>query len=284
MSTRLLVINPNSTESITDGLRDALEPYRPADVHLDYFTGPSHAPTGIRDFRTGVQTAAICFDELEKSGALRRYDGFLVCCCASGSAAPFHGEARSLLMFCPPAVTDHPLQHMIREELGPTSPKPCIGMFEAGLSKALMLGRKFGVLSTGFGPKPLLSKGVMNFLGAASSDRWAGGITSSIAIEELRQADVRDKVERLMKETAAKVAEKGAGTWMCALKFASMRELTCHSSADTIIMGCAGMAGMEPLVRAGVKEAGLGEVRVIDAAVAGLVMLSGMVATEKPRT
>ncbi|GJN87703.1 hypothetical protein Rhopal_000658-T1 [Rhodotorula paludigena] len=239
MSIRLLVINPNSTESITDGLRDALEPYRPADIHLDYFTGPSHAPTGIRDFRTGVQTAAICFDELEKSGALERYDGFLVCC-----------------------FTDHPLQHMIREELGPTSPKPCIGMFEAGLSKALMLGRKFGVLSTGFGPKPLLSKGVMNFLGAASSDRWAGGITSGIAIEELRQADVRDKVERLMKETAAKVAEKGA---------------------DTIIMGCAGMAGMEPLVRAGVSEAGLGEVRVIDAAVAGLVMLAGMVATEKPR-
>ncbi|BGP45127.1 Protein dcg1 [Rhodotorula kratochvilovae] len=239
MTIRVLVINPNSTSAITDGLRDALEPYRAAHVQLDYFTGPARAPTGIRDFRTGVLTAAICFEELEKTGAFDEYDGFLVCC-----------------------FTDHPLQHMIREQLGPTSPKPCIGMFEAGLSKALMLSRKIGVLSTGSGPKPLLSKGVMNFLGAASSDRWAGGVTSGIAIEELRDAAATDKVERLMKDTAARVAEEGA---------------------DCIVMGCAGMAGMEPLVLAGVREVGLPDVRVVDAAVAGLVMLVGMVETDRPR-
>ncbi|GAA5830592.1 hypothetical protein JCM11251_002525 [Rhodosporidiobolus azoricus] len=236
---RLLIINPNSTESITDGLRDALDPYCPPGVELSYFTGPNHAPTGISDFVTGIQTAAICFEELEKEGALGKYDGFLVCC-----------------------FTDHALQHMIREHLGPTSTKPCIGMFEAGLSKALMLSRKFGVLSTGFGPKPLLSKGVMNFLGAAASERWAGGVTSGIKIEELRMEEEKEKVERLMKGTAAKVARLGA---------------------DCIILGCAGMAGMEPLVLQGVREAGLPDVRVVDAAVAGLVFLSGMVATDKPK-
>lgn len=152
---------------------------------------------------------------------------------------------------------------MIREELGPTTDKPCIGMFEAGLSKGLIVSRKIGVLSTGSGPKPLLSKGVMNFLGAASSDRWVGGVTSGIAIEELREPGARDKVERLMKETAAKVAALGA---------------------DCIIMGCAGMAGMESLVQAGVREAGLPDVRVVDAALAGLVMLVGMVETDGPRS
>ncbi|BGP13114.1 Protein dcg1 [Rhodosporidiobolus nylandii] len=229
MPSSLLVINPNSTESITDGLRAALDPYCPAGVELFYFTAPSRAPTGISNFVTGIQTAAICFEELESSGALEEYDGFL---------------------------------HMIREYLGPTSPKPCIGMFEAGVSKALMLSRKFGVLSTGSGPKPLLSKGVATFLGAAASERWAGGVTSGIKIEELRLPAAKEKVERLMKETAAKGAQLGA---------------------DCIILGCAGMAGMEPLVRQGVREAGLPDVRVVDAAVAGLVFLAGMVATDKTK-
>jgi len=152
---------------------------------------------------------------------------------------------------------------MIREHLGSTSHKPCIGMFEAGVSKALMLSRKFGVLSTGSGPKPLLSKGVMNFLGAAGSDRWAGGVTSGISIEELREPSARAEVERRMRETAAQVARNGA---------------------DCIIMGCAGMAGMEELVREGVREAGLPDVRVVDAAVAGLAMLVGMVQTDKPKS
>ncbi|GAA6041687.1 hypothetical protein JCM8097_003084 [Rhodosporidiobolus ruineniae] len=237
--TKLLIINPNSTVSFTEGLKTSFEPYCPPGVELAYFTAPPHAPTGISNLVTGIQTAAICFEELEKTGAFETYDGFLVCC-----------------------FTDHALQHMIREHLGPTSPKPCIGMFEAGISKALILSRKFGVLSTGFGPKPLLSKGVSNFLGAAASQRWAGGVTSGIKIEELRMEEHKEKVERLMKETAVKVAKLGA---------------------DCIIMGCAGMAGMEPLVQQGVREAGLPDVRVIDAAVAGLVMLAGMVATDRPR-
>ncbi|BGO94138.1 hypothetical protein NBRC10512_006960 [Rhodotorula toruloides] len=237
MPSRLLVINPNSTEGITTGLEESLSPLCPPGFKLDFFTAPSHAPTGISDFVTGIQTAAICFEALSTSGAFERYDGFLVCC-----------------------FTDHALQHMIREHLGPTSPKPCIGMFEAGISKALILSRKFGVLSTGFGPKPLLSKGVSSFLGASGSEKWVGGVTSGIKIEELREADEREKVERLMKETAAKVAALGA---------------------DCIILGCAGMAGMEQLVLEGVKEAGLQDVRVIDAAKAGLVMLAGMVMTDK---
>ncbi|GAA6005371.1 hypothetical protein JCM10207_002956 [Rhodosporidiobolus poonsookiae] len=236
---RLLVINPNSTASITEGIQAALDPYCPAGVEITYFTAPSHAPTGISDFRTGIQTAYICFDELEKTGAFDKYDGFLVCC-----------------------FTDHALQHMIREHLGPTSTKPCVGMFEAGISKALMLSRKFGILSTGFGPKPLLSKGVANFLGGSASERYAGGVTSGIKIEELRQPEEREKVERLMKETAAKVARLGA---------------------DCIVLGCAGMAGMEGWVLEGVRAEGLPDVRVVDAAVAGLVFLAGMVATDKPR-
>ena len=94
MASNILVINPNATSSITNGLRDALEPYRAQDVALDYYTAALHAPTGIRDFRTGIMTAAICFDDLEKTGALEKYDGFLVCCCASQPPSPRAPAAR----------------------------------------------------------------------------------------------------------------------------------------------------------------------------------------------
>lgn len=145
---------------------------------------------------------------------------------------------------------------MIREHLGTPSAKPCIGIFEAGLAHALLLSRRFGVLSTGAGPKPLLAKGVSAFLGASGSDRFAGGVTSGIRIEDLRLEGERGRVEALMRAAGVEVVRKGA---------------------DCVLLGCAGMAGMEGWVREGVREAGLGEVRVVDPAVVGLGFLASLV-------
>lgn len=78
---RLLVINPNSTKDITDGIAESLNPHCPPNATLSYFTAPSHAPPSIRDYVTGIQTAAACFDELVKTRAFNEFDGFLVCCC-----------------------------------------------------------------------------------------------------------------------------------------------------------------------------------------------------------
>ncbi|GAA5957358.1 hypothetical protein JCM3765_000435 [Sporobolomyces pararoseus] len=232
---KLLIINPNSTQDITDGIADSLNPHCPPNAELTYFTAPSHAPTAIRDYVTGIQTAAACFDEMLKNGAFEKFDGFLVCC-----------------------FSDHPLQHMIREHLGPASNKFCVGMFESGISQALMTSRQFGIVSTGAGFKPLLKKGVSTFLGASGSDRFVGSAMSGIQVEELRDSSKKDQVEKKIKEASAQVAAMGA---------------------DLIIMGCGGMAGMESLVREGVREAGLGEVKVLDAALAGLVFLAGMITT-----
>lgn len=144
---------------------------------------------------------------------------------------------------------------MLREHLGPTSPRPCIGIFEAGLTAGLLLSPRIGVVSTGSGTKPLLTKGVSAFLGASGSDRWAGVVTTGLGVVELREGD-RERVEERMKATAKEVAAKGA---VC------------------IVMGCAGMAGMEELIKDGVREGGLGEVRVVDGAKAGVEILTGLV-------
>lgn len=77
----LLVINPNSTEAITDGLRASLTPACPAHLTLAFFTAPAPAPTGISNFVTAIQTAYVCFQALLNDGAFDKHDGFLVCCC-----------------------------------------------------------------------------------------------------------------------------------------------------------------------------------------------------------
>jgi len=93
----ILVINPNSTEAITDGLRASLMPIQPVGLELAFFTAPAPAPTGISNFVTAIQTAHICFEALLKAGELDQHDGFLVCCCASHPPFP---TPRSHLNVC----------------------------------------------------------------------------------------------------------------------------------------------------------------------------------------
>ena len=116
------------------------------------------------------------------------------------------------------AVSDHPLQHMLREHFGPASSKVCIGIFEAGISHALLLSRRFGVISTGPGTKPFQTKGVSAFLGASGSDRWAGVKTSGLHVLEIEGGD-RKYVEDKIKATTVGLVAGGA---------------------DCIILGCAG--------------------------------------------
>ena len=82
----VLVINPNSSESITEGLRAALSSICPDWLDIEYYTAPKHAPEAIVDYTTMVTTATYCYDDLKQRGALDTYDGFLVCCCKSSNS------------------------------------------------------------------------------------------------------------------------------------------------------------------------------------------------------
>lgn len=79
MSLTLLIINPNSSRSVTEGLEDVLRP--PPGIKLEYYTAPSSAPDSIMDITTGVLSGATCFEDLRSKGLIDIYDGFLVCCC-----------------------------------------------------------------------------------------------------------------------------------------------------------------------------------------------------------
>ncbi|KAH9481565.1 hypothetical protein JR316_0006092 [Psilocybe cubensis] len=220
----LLVINPNSSASVTAGLREVLIP--PPGVHLQFYTGPSNAPPSINDTTTGVLSAAACFADIQDKGLIERYDGFLVCC-----------------------FSNHPLTHLLREN----TRKPAINILEAAVSQSLLIGQRFGIITTGTGYKYIYYNDVHNFIGA-SSERFAGLVTTGLGVVELREGD-RQHIEAKIKEGSVKIAQKGA---------------------DVIILGCAGMAGMEDLVQQGVVEVGLEPVRVVDGAKAGVQILAGL--------
>ncbi|KAL5529285.1 hypothetical protein ACEPAG_5270 [Sanghuangporus baumii] len=229
----LLIINPNSSKSVTDGLRTSLDPFAPPGTCLSYFTAPSPAPTAISDTITANLTATYCYQDLIDRNAFEQYDGFLVCC-----------------------FSDHPLTHMLREHLTSIhSSKPVINIFEAAVSHALLLGRRFAIITTLESMKHPLVSATGTFLGGTKSERFVDVLTTGLGVVELREGD-REKVERVMKSTAARAAGLGA---------------------DVLLLGCAGMAGMEELVKEGVRETVGHEVHAVDGALAGVELLAGLV-------
>lgn len=175
---------------ITEALRQNLDPLTPPGTALEYMTGPLDSPESINDAPTSVLSAAATFKALQPIDALP-YSGFLICC-----------------------FSDHPLVGMLRHMVPNI---PCIGIFEASILHALICGTKFGILTTGRDAVPGIDAGVRALLGG-NSDRYAGTVASGLGVVELQTGE-RKIVERRIKESAAKVAAKGA---------------------DVIILGCAG--------------------------------------------
>ncbi|KAJ7275280.1 Asp/Glu/hydantoin racemase [Mycena haematopus] len=151
-------------------------------------------------------------------------------------------------------VSEHPLISMLRE----ATTKPVIGILEASIAQALLCGQRFGIVATGTGYRYNRYAEVRHVLGG-SSDKFAGLAPSGLGVVELREGD-RQHVESSMKKASGELEGLGA---------------------DVIILGCAGMAGMEALVQSGVKEKGSKPVKVVDGNKAGVEMVAALVRLTK---
>jgi hypothetical protein len=102
---------------------------------------------------------------------------------------------------------------MLREN----TPKPAMNILEAAISQSLLIGQRFGIITSGWGYKYIHYTEVRNFLGA-TSERFAGLVTCELGVLEFQSGE-RAHVEARVKAAAAKSASQGA---------------------DVIILGCAG--------------------------------------------
>lgn len=175
MSARILVINPNSTQAVTDGIDRALEPLRIAGGPVFECVTLAEGPPGIQSQRD----ADGVIDPLCRLIARREADcdAFVIACYSD------------------------PGLHSARE----VTRKPVLGISECGIFTALTLGHRFGVIA-------ILERSIprhLRYLGALGvTQRLAGELPVGLEVTEL--ADAGRTLTRLIETGRALVQTHGA--------------------------------------------------------------------------
>lgn len=237
----ILIIQPNSTKSMTDALKPLVDSLHFSETEHAYFTAPS-GPSSINNEDDASESVTHCLPTLTQNHHLTTHSAFLVAC-----------------------YSPHPLVSVLQDHpdiLGSKTYKPVTGIFEASISTSLSLlrhGQIFGIVSTGKVWEEILTDAVEKYLGASGSGKFAGVETTGLNATDLHDAP-QDEVERRMKDAVKRLLGKG--------------------DVGAICLGCAGMAGMDSWVReACVEELGEkdgGRVRIVDGVVAGVAWLEGV--------
>ncbi len=181
----ILVINPNSDESVTEGMIRELKGFHFSEGPRIECVSLSDGPFGIES-QADIEAVTLPLRKMVSES--RNVDAFVIACYSD------------------------PGLHVCRE----ASEKPVFGIQECGVLTAMSLGDRFGVIA----------------LQESSIRRH---------LRYLRQMGV---MERLAGERAASLSVResvsGKGTFEKLLKVA--KRLRDSDQADTIILGCAGMA------------------------------------------
>jgi Asp/Glu/hydantoin racemase len=207
-----------------------------------YFTAES-GPKSINDEDDAAESLTHCKPALQQLISGGEYKGYVVAC-----------------------YSQHPMVPWLKEQLPATSASTngvrITGIFEASVGTALQLlgpGESFGIVSTGKVWEQLLTDAVTDFLGVSGSPKFAGVETTGLNATELH--DAPPEIVRLkMKEATKRLLARG--------------------KVGAICLGCAGMAGMNEMVREAAVEA-LGEtgkdVRIVDGVVSAAAWVEGAI-------
>ncbi|RYP79550.1 hypothetical protein DL769_002914 [Monosporascus sp. CRB-8-3] len=273
-TTRILVLNPNSSQSMTDGMRAAIND---PDVDLPYsteihaYTAPPAAPASINDAADIARSTEVVLADLQSEDRVpserpSAYDGILVAC-----------------------YSVHPL---VRELRG--SRRAVTGIFEASVPTALSLlpvpwslsssssspdndqqQQQWGIVTTGKFWEEHLSAGVQAFLGTSSDprrdprSRFAGVESTGLKASDFHNGVSPEVVREKLKGATKRLLKGGRTT--------------------VIVMGCAGMAGLEEIIRsAAAEEVGerfaYDELHVVDGVRAGIMQLEMMIKQQRLRS
>jgi Asp/Glu/hydantoin racemase len=152
MPARILVINPNSTEAVTRGIDEAVEPLRMAGGPAIECMTLAEGPAGIETQQHVDGVVAPLVRAVRERD--RDYDAFVIACYSD------------------------PGLHSVRE----TTKKPVLGISECGILTALTLGQKFGVIA-------ILKQSVarhLRYMGALGViDRLAAELPVGLSVTEL---------------------------------------------------------------------------------------------------
>ncbi|KAF7539725.1 hypothetical protein G7Z17_g12374 [Cylindrodendrum hubeiense] len=240
-SLRILVLNANSSTAMTTGMVAAVEKLSLSDsVEIFSYTAPPSAPASIDNQEDiDASTKAILDDaELAKDLASTKYDAVLVACYS------VHSLVAELSKY----------QHLV-----------VTGIFEASITTVLALtpaplnNDKWGIVTTGKFWEDHLGDGVKVFLGQDSSTanhKFAGVFTSGLTAGDFHTVSPEEVNAKL--EVA-------------------LAQLFSSGNVSCVVMGCAGMAGLENTIRtaaiAAYGKATGEQVYILDGVKAGIFQL-----------
>lgn len=133
---KILYINPNSTEDMSDEAAEYFKDKLAPDVHVTFYTATPDAPPSIDGTLDGVISTAAVLQDL-------------------GLFAPRAEDRRSDIQHTSTAIivgcfSAHPLLPALQEALRSFPPAPpVIGIMEAAIYTALQLAPSFGIVTTG---------------------------------------------------------------------------------------------------------------------------------------
>ncbi len=219
----LYVINPNSSQSVTDGIDAAIAPFRAWGHPIECLT-LTEGPPGIE---TDQQVADVIAPTHRLALSLNQHaSGYVIAC------------------FSDPGV------ELLRKKVQ----KPVLGIREAAVSQALLLGDRIGVIAIG---EASIGRHLSAFAAMELSERIAGDRALGLSVVELLDpTKTRDRLVDISK---------------------TLRD---QDGADVLILGCAGMAHYRAEVEA---VTGLPVVDPCQAAVATAIGQIVLRQTDRPK-
>ncbi|MCJ7825920.1 MAG: aspartate/glutamate racemase family protein, partial [Anaerolineales bacterium] len=188
---RILIINPNTSEEFTRKITESVQAYaNPSSevVAMTAVSGPRSSEGVFDELLSAQGTLEVFLSERD------RFDGFIFAC-----------------------YSDHPVIYAARE----VTEKPVMGIAEASMYMACILGSKFSVVTTNDEWEPLLWDAARHY---GLESRCASIRTTGLpvlALEGKSDAEVQALIEQ-----AARLAVEEDG-------------------AEVICLGCAGMTGLD---------------------------------------
>ena len=214
---RILLINPNTSEEFT----------RRVQAIADQYAFPGTTAVAMNP-TAGPRSIEGIYDELlSASGTLELaithmddFDAFVIAC-----------------------YSDHPTIYALRE----ITNKPVLGIAEASMYIACMLGYNFSVVTTNEEWEPLLRDAVRHY---GLAERCASVRSTRMPVLALEAASPKETSDLILKTAQQAIAE---------------------DDAEVICLGCAGMAGMDKALQ---DELGI---PVLDGVVCALKLLEGLI-------
>jgi Asp/Glu/hydantoin racemase len=236
----ILIINPNSSTYMTEALKPLLQNLQHPNLRLDFYTAPPTAPRSINDAATSDASAQETLPDLLKFLGL-----------SDTAHSLQQGRYSAYLIAC---YSAHPLTPILRARIQ----APVLNIFEASVIYARSLRRPFGIVTTGKYWETALS-GAMGDIrtdalgkdGENDEDSNFVGVRSTkLNASELHSTD-RAEVDRKIIQASAELVRGGA---------------------QVVLLGCAGMSGMDHAVREGARMEGK-EVEIVDGVRVGVQLL-----------